>query len=151
MRRVRATIGGVEKQKLLFILSVCLQPYSSSMNCACAVLYCHLWSVRLYNIFPYYLINGPNLKKVHFLYFYSLHLFMKHIYLVLRRIWRDVIVRTLVSIQRNHYYYQMLVKLNFPDRFLRSIRMSNFFKIRPVGADRLDEANGLFSQFCEST
>ena len=36
---------------------------------ACAVLYCHLWSVPLYNNFPHYLINGtifekqlPNLK-----------------------------------------------------------------------------------------
>ena len=30
------------------------------MQCA----YCHLWSVRLYNIFPHYLINGTIFKKV---------------------------------------------------------------------------------------
>jgi hypothetical protein len=27
------------------------------MQYACAVLYCHLWPVRLYHIFPHYLIN----------------------------------------------------------------------------------------------
>jgi hypothetical protein len=28
------------------------------MQCACAVLYCPRWSVRLYHIFPHYFING---------------------------------------------------------------------------------------------
>jgi len=28
------------------------------MQSACAVLYCHLWPVWLYHIFPHYLING---------------------------------------------------------------------------------------------
>jgi len=28
------------------------------MQSVCAILYCHLWPVRLYSIFPYYLING---------------------------------------------------------------------------------------------
>jgi len=28
------------------------------MQCACAVLYCPLWTAPLYNIFPHYLING---------------------------------------------------------------------------------------------
>jgi hypothetical protein len=27
-------------------------PYLSSVQCSCAVLYCYLWPVRLYNIFP---------------------------------------------------------------------------------------------------
>jgi hypothetical protein len=33
------------------------------MQSACAVLYCHLCPVRLYNIFPHYLINGTILGK----------------------------------------------------------------------------------------
>jgi hypothetical protein len=28
------------------------------MQCACPLLYCHLWPARLYNIFPHYLTNG---------------------------------------------------------------------------------------------
>ena len=36
------------------------------MQTACAVLYCHLWLLRLYydKNFPHYLINGANVKKV---------------------------------------------------------------------------------------
>ena len=34
------------------------------MQCACAILYCHLWPAQLYNIFPHYLIHGTILKKV---------------------------------------------------------------------------------------
>ena len=33
------------------------------MQSACAVLYCHLWPVRLYIIFPNYLINGTIFEK----------------------------------------------------------------------------------------
>jgi hypothetical protein len=28
------------------------------MQCACAVIYCHLWPLQLYHIFPHYLTNG---------------------------------------------------------------------------------------------
>ena len=33
------------------------------LECACAVSYCHLWPVRLYHIFPLYLINDVILEK----------------------------------------------------------------------------------------
>jgi len=32
------------------------------MQCACYVLYCHLWPVCLYHIFPSYLLNETNLE-----------------------------------------------------------------------------------------
>jgi len=56
-RRVRVTIDAEERQEVFHVLSVCLYPYLSSMQCECAVIYCHLWPVRLYNIFPNYLMN----------------------------------------------------------------------------------------------
>jgi hypothetical protein len=33
-------------------------PYLSGMQNACAVLYCHLWPLWLYRIFPHYLTNS---------------------------------------------------------------------------------------------
>jgi hypothetical protein len=44
LRRVRITIFVVVQQEVVRILSVCLKPRISSMQCACAVLYYHLWS-----------------------------------------------------------------------------------------------------------
>ena len=58
LRGVRITTFAVEKQELLRILSVGLWPQLSSTQSACAVLCYHLRPVRLYNIFPHYLING---------------------------------------------------------------------------------------------
>ena len=39
------------------------------MKRACAVLYCHLWPVRLYNIFPQYLRGGVIESKYAFFLF----------------------------------------------------------------------------------
>jgi len=44
-------------------LSVFL-PYLSGIYSTCAILYCHLWPVRFYPVFPHYLING-NLKNMY--------------------------------------------------------------------------------------
>jgi hypothetical protein len=51
LRRVCVTIFAVKSNNILHILSVCLQPCVSSMQCACAMLYCHLWPVWIYCIF----------------------------------------------------------------------------------------------------
>ena len=58
LRRVRATTRAVEEHYVLYILSacvcvcvcVCLQPELSRTQSACAVLYCHMWHVQLYQI-----------------------------------------------------------------------------------------------------
>jgi hypothetical protein len=70
------------------------------MQNACAVLYCHLWPVWLYQIFPHYLINGTtfgkkllNIKCVFRFYLQIL----SEIFLILRRIQRDIIINVHMS------------------------------------------------------
>jgi hypothetical protein len=58
LKRVRVTIFAVENEYIF--LSLCLQPYLSSMQCACAVLYCHLCPVPLYHMFPPILSHKRN-------------------------------------------------------------------------------------------
>jgi len=60
-RHVRVTTVAVEKQYVLHILSLCLQPQSSSMQSIWYVPHCHLW--RLYPTFPQYLINSTIFER----------------------------------------------------------------------------------------
>jgi hypothetical protein len=59
------------------------------MQSACAVLYCHLWTVWLYHIFPHYLINGTILGKkllnIKCVFWFSVQL-LSETFLILRRI-----------------------------------------------------------------
>jgi len=57
---VCATNVAVEKQSVLYIMSVCGLRYPA---CNVHVPYCNLWSAQLHNIFPHYLINGTVKKK----------------------------------------------------------------------------------------
>ena len=57
--RVRVTFTVVGMQYVLRIPRMCVRILmETSLQSACAVLYCHLWPVPLYHIFPHYLING---------------------------------------------------------------------------------------------
>ena len=53
-----ARLRCLEKQEVLHIPSLCVFfPYLSSMQSACAVLYCHLWPVRFHRNFTHCFIN----------------------------------------------------------------------------------------------
>ena len=63
------------------------------MQSACAVLYCNLWPVRLYRIFPHYLTNGRISRKKKLLnmkcvFWFSLQL-LRETFFIRRRIRRD--------------------------------------------------------------
>jgi hypothetical protein len=58
--------------------------------------------------------------------------------------------------QSTDYSSRILMKLESSRQIKKKVRISNFIKIRPVGAalfhaaDRHDEANSRSMQFCES-
>ena len=52
----------VVEKRTCYIYWVCV----CSLSHAACVLHCHLWSVRLYNIFPPYLLNGTIFKQKFF-------------------------------------------------------------------------------------
>ena len=54
---MRSTWPNQWKSNMYYILWVCVYSLSYSV-CIAHAPYCHLWPVRLYNIFPRYLING---------------------------------------------------------------------------------------------
>jgi hypothetical protein len=80
------------------------------MQSACAVLYCHLWPVRLYHIFPHYLTNGTifgkKLLDIKCVFCFSLQL-LSETFRILRRIQRDV----LVFMYSARYSRKILMKL----------------------------------------
>jgi hypothetical protein len=51
LRRIRLTIVSVEKHSVLNFSRVCLYPELFNMQYTCAVLYCHLWSLRIRHVF----------------------------------------------------------------------------------------------------
>jgi hypothetical protein len=67
LRRFRKTILALEKQYLVRILSTFLYSFLSypvgKPLLVCSALYCHMWLVWLYRIFPYYVINDTIVGK----------------------------------------------------------------------------------------
>jgi hypothetical protein len=83
-------------------------------------------------------------------------------FLTLRRNERDMITNANWSSCKVKLFLSDFKEKNFLDRFSKNSEILNFMRIRPVGAelshtdgrtdgrtDRHDDANSLFSQFCE--
>ena len=106
------------------------------MQSTCPTLYCHLWPVWLYYMFPYYLLSGMILKEkllnVKCMFWFSLQ-FSSEIFLILRTEWD-----TIINVQRSsrklpviHVRFEW--HLNFLDILLQNTQIWNFMKICPVG------------------
>ena len=71
------------------------------MQCACAVLYCHLWPVRLYHIFAHELISGTilegELPKIEICVLISLQL-LSEIFLII------IIIQRYATINAHPFY-----------------------------------------------
>jgi len=103
--------------------------------------YCHLWSVRLYNIFPHYLINSTIFegKKRYWTQNVcsrvSLQL-LPETFFILRRTGRDIVKNIYrcsgkVPVILGRFQWN----LNFLGKFSKNTQLSNFMTIRPVGTE----------------
>ena len=127
------------------------------------MLYCHLWPVRLYHILLHFLIKAwfleNDLLKIKCLFWFSLQL-LSETFLILWRIERDMITNVYwSSCKVSVIIVRFLWNFSLSEDFRKNIWISNFTKIRAVGAesfyadgqtDRHDEGNIRFSQFFES-
>jgi len=152
MRRGRATIVAVEKQRVLHNLSVCICSLRYPA-CNAHAPYCHLWPAPLYNTFSTFSHKRHDFRKKLLKIKCSDFL---HNFFILGRNERHRIENVywssckvpfiLVRYQRN---------LGFLNRFSKNTQIWNLMKMRPVGVEFFHtdkhEANSRFSQFCERT
>jgi len=116
----------------------------------------------LYSIFPHYLTKGMVFEKkllnTKCVFLFPLQL-LSESFLIIRRTDWDMMKNVYCSLCKVTVIVRFFTKLEFSWQiFEKNIQISNFMKIHPVGAqlfhayrrtDRHDEANSLFSQFCE--
>ena len=146
-----------KKQNLLHILRVYLLRYLSRMHSACALLFCHLWPVRLFSTFPHYLTNGTIFRRK----------VIEHKMCVL--IFSTTFVRNLAHYKKNstrycqkctkffmsraRYVRQILLKVELSQNIIEEFSNTKSHENSASGSradgrtDRHDEANSRFSQF----
>jgi hypothetical protein len=147
LRRVRTTIVAAENRKYyVFWVDICSVRYPA---CNALALYLFLWLVRLYNIFISYLINGAIFEKVidHKICFDLLYNVVWNISHS-KKSWARYMERDISRCMTKNLYWssgktliilvQVLWNLKFLERFSKNSQISNFMKIRPVGAEVLN-------------
>jgi hypothetical protein len=130
-----------------------------------AVLYCHLWSVRLCCIFPHYLMNSTIFRKkllnIKCAFWFSLQL-LSVTFLILRKFQWDVIVNLHRSSRKStSYFCQIMIKLEFSRQIFQKSSSNKFHQNPSCGSwvvlcgqrdkqtGRHHEPNKRFPQFCE--
>ena len=147
------------KQEILHILSACLEPYpTSKAHRPYYIFICGLfgYAVFFHNITQRAQFSEKKFLKVKYVIFPST---LKS-FCYRKNPARSFYKCTNAFKQSTHYPCQILMKLNFLNRFTKSAQTSNLIQIHPVGGDffysggqanRQDEANSRFSQFCKCT
>jgi hypothetical protein len=117
LRRVYAITVVAEKQSVLHILCVCVSSLRyPALPSACAVLYCHRWPARLYNMFPHYLANGiifrKKLRNTKCVFWFSPQV-LPETFRVLRITERDKIINLCSLHVKYRHSSSMLINLGF--------------------------------------
>ena len=125
------------KSNEYYILWVCVCSLRY-LACNMHVLYCHLWPVRLYNIFPQYVKKARFSRKKTIEHKICILIFptsLSETFFILRRIERDNAHCTEGFMLSARYSCQILTNLEFSRQiFSKNSRTSNVMKIYPVGA-----------------
>ena len=114
LRRVCATIAGVEKQYVILWVCICSLRYPA---CKAHAPYCHPWPARHFSIFPHYLINGTvfanSWLNINCVVWCSVRR-LSETFLILRRAERDTIKKCkLAFVLSTRYYCPNLIKFEF--------------------------------------
>jgi hypothetical protein len=111
------------------------------MQCACAVLYYHLWAARLCNIFPHFLTNGPIFEKKVIEHKMCVLIFSTTFVSEIshcKKNWAKCDHKCLlVFVQSTRYSCPIWKNLNLIDRFSKVLE-SNVTNIRPSAAEFYD-------------
>ena len=105
------------------------------MQCACVVLYCRLRPVRLYHIFPHYLIQGTIFGKKNLLVMKSVLLLtgqlLSETLLILRRKERNIVINV-----HRPSFWSALMKLEFSKTDLKKKHKGIKFNDNPSSGSR---------------
>jgi len=118
------------------MLSGYLVPYLSSKQSACAVIYCHVWPIRLYHIFPHYLINGviswKKLLNIKCVFWFSLQI-LSETFLSLRRVQRHIVTNLQIFMQSTCFYGQIAKKIDFSRQIFEKMFNMKFHEYLSTG------------------
>jgi hypothetical protein len=134
LRRIRVTTVEVEKRKGLYILSVFVA-LIIGMQIVCALLYFHLWSVRLYHIFPYCLLKGTTFLITSFYVksvFWLLMQVLSVTFLIIKKIKEISSIYTCICV-KCPLFFRFLWNLKFLEGFLKNNQMTMKF-LSPTNA-----------------
>jgi hypothetical protein len=149
------------KSNNYYVLWVCLCNFFflSSVQCACTIL-SSVACPALQRFYSHYLkkvtiFEKKKLLNIKYLYWFALKR-LSETFLILRKTERDIGLRVNYQLFLSDFNETCIFLIVFS----KITQMSNFMKIRPMGAelfhldrrtDRRDEANSRLSQVCEST
>jgi len=122
LRCVLQTIVAREYQNVLHIVNVYLQPWVSSMLCACAILFCHLWPARS-TIF-FHIIKGKIFGEKSIEHnFFIFSTILSETFLIIRRTEQDMIKNVIgLHIKYSLFLFDFNKTWNFSTDFRKILK-----------------------------
>jgi len=126
------------KRNKHYVYWMCLYPYLSRVQSACVVLYCHLWHVRLHHNFSTLSHKEHNFEKENKCFDFLYSCYLKHFsfYENFSKIPLQMYIVLYVKYQLFLSYFKEV--WIFYEGCSKYNQISNFIKIRPVGAEVFD-------------